>query len=65
MDLLQSLENLAPKNTSALRKIEYKNLPLLPVNFDKFQNSAYGRTMVAATMQFSEYVGLVVISKQE
>ena len=29
---------------------------MLPVNFDKFQNSAYGRTIVAATMKISEYV---------
>ena len=30
-------ENLAPKTLLLSRKIEYTNLPVLPVNFDKFQ----------------------------
>ena len=31
------LTNLAPKTLLLSRKIDYKNLPVLPVNFDKFQ----------------------------
>ena len=37
MDVLKAQEKLAPKTLLLLRKIEYKNLPVLPVNFDKFQ----------------------------
>ena len=37
MDVLKVLENLAPKTLLLSRKIEYKNLPVLPVNSDKFQ----------------------------
>ena len=59
MDVLKALENLAPKTLLLLRKIEYSDLPVLPVNFDKFQNSACGLTMVAATMKISEYVVVI------
>ena len=37
MDALSALENLAPKTLLLSSKIEYQNLPVLPVNFDKFQ----------------------------
>ena len=37
VDVLKTPEILAPKNTSVSSKIEYKDLPVLPVNFDKFQ----------------------------
>ena len=37
MDVLKTLESLAPKTLLLSRKIEYKDLPVLPVNFDKFQ----------------------------
>ena len=37
VDVLLSIENLAPKTLLFSRKIEYKNLPVLPVNFDEFQ----------------------------
>ena len=46
VDVLKALENLAPKTLLLSRKIEYKNLPVLPVNFDKFQIAPtiyYGR----------------------
>ena len=36
VDVLKALENLAPK-TLFSRIIEYKYLPVLPVNFYKFQ----------------------------
>ena len=37
VDVLKALEILAPKTLLLSRKIEYKDLPVLPVNFDKFQ----------------------------
>ena len=37
MDVLNALKNLAPKTLLLSRKIEYKHLPVLPVNFDEFQ----------------------------
>ena len=61
MDVFKALKTLAPKTLLFSRKIEYKNLPVLPVNFDKFQIVAYGRAMVAATIKISEYV----VSKRE
>ena len=59
MDVILALEKLAPKTLLLSRKIEYKNLPVLPVNLDKFQIAPYGRTMVAATMKISEYVVVI------
>ena len=37
MDILKALENVGPKILLLSRKFEYNNLPVLPVNFDKFQ----------------------------
>ena len=37
MDVLQAPENLAPKTLLLSRQIEYKKLPMLPVNVDKFK----------------------------
>ena len=37
MNVLKTPEILAPKTLLLSRKIEYKNLPVLLVNFDKFQ----------------------------
>ena len=37
MDVLKTPEILAPKTLLLSRKIEHKDLPVLPVNFDKFQ----------------------------
>ena len=37
VDVLKTQEILAPKTLLLSRKIEYKDLPVLPVNFDKFQ----------------------------
>ena len=37
MDVLKTPEILAPKILLLSRKFEHKDLPVLPVNFDKFQ----------------------------
>ena len=37
VDVLKTPEILAPKTFLLSRKIEYKDLPVLPVNFDNFQ----------------------------
>ena len=37
MDVLKTPEFLVPKTLLLSRKIEYKDLPVLPVNVDKFQ----------------------------
>ena len=39
--------------------MEYKNLPVLPVNLKKKSNSSYGHTIVAATIKSSEYVVVI------
>ena len=37
VDVLKTPEILGPKTLLLSRKIEYKDLPVLQVNFDKFQ----------------------------
>ena len=36
-DVLYALQNVTPKTLLLSRKMEYKTLPVLPVNVDKFQ----------------------------
>ena len=37
VDVLEALENLAPKNTSAFEKLNNQNLPVFPINFKYFK----------------------------
>ena len=39
MDVLKALKFLAPETLLLSRNIEYKDLPVLPVNVDRFQKA--------------------------
>ena len=60
MDALEALENLASKTLLLSRRIQYKHLPVLQVNFDEFQiTPTTVLWYIAATMKISEYVVVI------